>query len=176
MWPEHLEITIPVDPLQYALYRDGDPRCLYHAVRWERQRGRSRKGEFPVVVARKYFRDRGYTVWAAEPELPNGDGFILMAYPGKRRRGHPAYKRMESVFGADVLHALNESADVVKRMHTANAGGGDPDLFVFKGVERFFVEVKWRDHITKKQRLTFPLIEKYCKVPVRVVRIREVSS
>jgi len=74
---------------------------------------------------------------------------------------------MEGFFGADVLRELNQRADVEKRKLTGNSGGGDPDLFVFRRSECFFVEVKWRDQITKKQRVTFPLIEQFCNVEVR---------
>jgi hypothetical protein len=45
------------------------------------------------------------------------------------------------------------------------------DLFVFKGRERFFVEVKWKDHFTDKQRVTFPLIEANCGVRIKIARI-----
>ena len=54
-------------------------------------------GEFPLVVVREHYRSQGYTVWASEPELdaPDFKGFILVSYPGKRRDGHEAYKRMQ---------------------------------------------------------------------------------
>jgi len=52
----------------------------------------------------------------------------------------------------------------------AVGGGGDPDLFVFNGRERFFVEVKWKDHITEKQRVTFPFIESHCGVKIKIAR------
>lgn len=174
MWkPHNPEIEIGVDPCQHALYRDHDPACLYQAVRWPRAFGRSRHGEFPVVVAREHFRALGYTVWAAEPELPDGDGFILAAYPGKRRRRHPAYTRMEQILGTEVVRELNGIADVEKRRLTGNAGGGDPDLFVFSGSDRFFVEVRWRDQITEKQCVTFPLIERFCNVEIKMGRLCE---
>jgi len=160
MWkPRHGELEIRADPSQYSLYREGDPRCLYHVVRWPRLVGRGKHGEFPLVVAREHFRGFGYTVWASEPELPEGGGFILVAYPGKRRTSHPAYTRMERIFGSAALAELNRAADMEKRRLTGNAGGGDPDLFVFSPSERFFfVEVKWRDQVTTKQQATFRLM------------------
>ncbi|MGE4223100.1 MAG: hypothetical protein AB7I23_07145 [Vicinamibacterales bacterium] len=111
------------------------------------------------------------TVWASEPELPNDGGFILVSYPGKRRRGHPAYARMEALFGVDALRKLNEAIDRAKRADTKGVGGGDPDLFVFGGGERFFVEVKWNDEITDKQNATFPLIEALLGVEIKVARL-----
>jgi hypothetical protein len=83
---------------------------------------------------------------------------------------------MQDKFGAPTVARLNVEADRAKlQMHQGkgNRGGGDPDLFVFKGRERFFVEVKWQDHITEKQRVTFPLIERHCGVKVKIARIFE---
>jgi hypothetical protein len=43
---------------------------------------------------------------------------------------------------------LNLKADRAKltmNQGQGSSGGRDPDLFVFKGRERFFVEVKWKD-------------------------------
>jgi hypothetical protein len=167
--PERGEVLLPFDRGQDDLYRSGSSACVY--PRWPRSIGRSKYGEFPVVVTREHFRNLGYSVWASEPELPDNDGFILVSYPGKRRSGHPAYSRMESFFGADVLRKLNARADAAKRRLTGNAGGGDPDLFVFRESKHFFVEVKWKDRITRKQRVTFPLIERFCHSEVKVVRI-----
>jgi hypothetical protein len=169
--PRGGEISLPFPLGQYGLYRSGNSACIY--PRWPRSVGRSKHGEFPVVVVREHFRKLGYSVWAAEPELPDDDGFILVSFPGKRRSGHPAFARMETFFGSDVLKELNASADDKKRKLTGNAGGGDPDLFVFRGPEHFFAEVKWRDQITPKQSVTFPLIEQFCRSEVRVVRICE---
>jgi hypothetical protein len=171
--PRRGEILLPFALEQYGLYRSGSSTCVY--PRWPRSVGRSKYGEFPVVVAREHFRSLGYSVWAAEPELPDNDGFILVSFPGKRRQRHLAYARMESFFGANVLRKLNETADAEKCRHKVNAGGGDPDLFVFRGSEHFFVEVKWKDGITPKQSVTFPLIERFCHSEVKVVRIYEQS-
>jgi hypothetical protein len=166
------EKVIYYEPKEYDFYRNKDPKCIYHLVRWPLTAGRGKQGEFPVVVAREYYRHLGYAVLVSEPRIPNNEGFILLSYPGKRRSGDPAYRRMEAIFGSEVLAELNRQADVLKRKKTGNSGGGDPDMFVFKGSkpeDRFFVEVKHKDHFTKKQLVTFPIIEKIC--PVIVVRI-----
>ena len=66
--------------------------------RWPRQ-----IREFPLVVVREHYRRMGYVVLASEPRLSNEEGFILLSYPGKRRAGDPAYRRMETIFGAYFL-------------------------------------------------------------------------
>ncbi len=171
-WKPGAEIAIYYDPKQYELYRCRKPECEFHSVRWPLQEGRGRFGEFPLVVAREYFRRLGYTVRASEPRLPGAEGFILVAYPGKREARDPAYRRMEAVFGARVLAELNTRTDKAKRRHTGNRAGGDPDLFVVRRgdpKDRFFVEVKHHDHITMKQSVTFPLIEELC--PIKIARL-----
>ena len=148
---------------------------------WPHLVGRGKYGEFPLVVVSEHFRSRGYTVWFCEPALekyahPDFVGFMLLSYPGRRRTAHPAYKRMQDVFGKATVERLNAEADRAKLQvdqGNGNRGGGDPDLFVFKGRERFFVEVKWKDHITEKQRVTFPLIERHCGVRIKIARIYE---
>jgi hypothetical protein len=175
-WKSPAEIVIPYNPLQYDLYRAGDPACAFYSVRWPFQAGRGRFGEFPLIVVREHFRRQGYTVLASEPRLPNEEGFVLVAYPGKRRAGDPAYRRMEAIFGSALLADLNARCDIAKRRWTGNTAGGDPDLFVFRPHDpgdRFFVEVKHRDRITKKQDVTFPLIEQLCPIVVtRIVPMR----
>lgn len=171
-WTSHRsELAVPFDPAEEARYEAGSPDCVFHASRWPLAAGRGRFGEFPLVVVRKHYRQLGYTVWASEPELPNDDGFILVSYPGKRRRGHAAYARMETLFGVAKLRKLNEATDRAKQAKSKGLGGGDPDLFVFRGEEKFFVEVKWNDEITEKQNATFPVIEKMLGVEIKVARI-----
>lgn len=165
------ELTIQVSSREAELYRRGDPTSAYSSVRWPRLLGRGRHGEFPLVVTREHFRQLGFTVLASEPGLPDGAGFILVSYPGKRRDRHSAYVRMEAIFGQDKLTELNRRTDQAKRFRTGNASGGDPDLFVFRGANRFFVEVKWRDKITSKQALTFPIIEEICGVEIKLARL-----
>lgn len=151
------------------------PTGKFHKVRWPLNAGRGRFGEFPLVVVREHFRACGYTVWASEPELPNDAGFILVAYPGKRSKDHPAYRRMEAMFSKARLRDLNLEADEAKRSWTQGVGGGDPDLFVFGGDEKFFVEVKWKDSITQKQHATFPIIEQHCAAEIKIARLRIVK-
>ena len=172
-----------VEALRRAL--SGDRKALldvssgYDA--WPHLVGRGKHGEFPLIVVREHYRRQGYTVWFCEPALekyadPNFVGFMLLSYPGRRQAAHLAYKRMQDVFGEATVARLNLEADHAKLQMNkgqGNRGGGDPDLFVFKGQERFFVEVKWKDHITQKQRVTFPLIVRHCGVNVRIARIVE---
>ena len=113
-WKPRKSILIPYDPLQYDLYRAGDPACVYHPTRWPLSEGRGRFGGFPLVVVREYFRGQGYAVLASEPRLPNAEGFILVSYPRKRRAADPAYQRMEAIFGSAALAELNASSDAAK--------------------------------------------------------------
>lgn len=146
---------------------------------WPHLVGRGKFGEFPLVVARENYRQRGYAVWFCEPALekyndPEFIGFMLLSYPSRRHNAHPAYVRMRDIFGEVTLQRLNAAGDEAKLQMDegqGSRGGGDPDLFVFRGSERFFVEVKWRDELTEKQRVTFPLIEEYCRTEVVVARI-----
>jgi hypothetical protein len=169
------EITIPFDPRQLSLYRSRDETCDYHSVRWPLHQGRGKWGEFPLVVVREHYRRLGYTVLASEPRLPDGQGFVLLSFPGYRKRRHPAYTQMASFLGTELaaLDDLNRMADKAKIAATGNRGGGDPDLFVYKpnGSERFFVEAKYKDKLTSKQLVTFPIIEQ--KWQVKVVQIKE---
>jgi hypothetical protein len=171
------ELTIPFDAPQLSLYRCGDKVCLYHSVRWPLMEGRGKYGEFPLVVVREHFRGLGYTVLASEPRLPKGEGFVLLSYPGYRKARHYAYTQMASLLGTDLatLDALNLIADKAKIEATGNDKGGDPDLFVYKpdGTERFFVEAKYKDNLTRKQLATFPIIGQ--KWNVKVIRIVETA-
>jgi VRR-NUC domain len=170
------ELKIPFDLKQRLLYRRGDKACVYYPVRWPLKQGRGRWGEFPLVVVREHYRKLGYTVIASEPRLPDGLGFILLSYPGYRKRRHRAYTQMAHLLGTElaVLDGLNRKADKAKIATTGNNAGGDPDLFVYKpnGSERFFVEVKWKDQLTSKQSETFPIIRKH-GWEVKVARIVE---
>ncbi len=145
---------------------------------WPHLVGRGKHGEFPLAVATAHYRKQGYTVWFCEPALeqyrnPDFVGFMLVSYPGRRRQMVQAYRRMLDLFGEAKVDALNREADAAKRAMddgTGTRGGGDPDLFVFNEHERFFVEVKWKDQLTAKQLVTFPLIEEHC-APVRLARV-----
>jgi hypothetical protein len=156
------EILIPYDHKQFLLYREGSEECIF--PRWELPIGKGKWGEFPLVVARAYFEEKGYKVLASEPNLPNQKGFILLSFPGKRESGDPAYTKMACLLGTEqsILDELNREADKEKIEKTPSRGGGDPDLFIYKPdcSDKFFVEVKWKDELTPKQNVTFPLIRK----------------
>jgi hypothetical protein len=80
---------------------------------------------------------------------------------------------MAKVFGLDPLNKFNTRAETAKRQLDMNRGGGDPDLFVYKGNGRrvrLFVEVKHKDKLSTKQKLVFRLIRKYLGCPVKIVR------
>ena len=158
------EFRVPFDPRQFALYRRRDKSCIYHSVRWTLNEGKSKWGEFPLVVVREHYAKLGYLVLASEPRLPDNQGFILLSYPGYRKKRHPAYSQMAKLLGVELtaLDDLNLKADKAKIAATGNRGGGDPDLFVFKAdlSERFFVEAKWKDKLTRKQSATFPIIRR----------------
>lgn len=76
VWKPTVEIVIPYDPAQKILYERRDPKCVYHDYMWpdHLRRGRGRYGEFPLVVARKFYEESGYTVWASEPKLDSTNG------------------------------------------------------------------------------------------------------
>jgi len=145
---------------------------------WQSLKGRGKLGEFPLMVMREHYRSQGYRVWVSDSNAELRDCFILVSYPGLRKKTplHPAYKRMVGVFGRERIEKLNQLVDEAKRQgkDNRNLGGGDPDLFVFKGAnaqeERFFVEVKHKDPPTPNQRICFPLIaEHLCEI--KLVRI-----
>jgi hypothetical protein len=152
------------------------PACSYPL--WETLKGRGKLGEFPLAVVRERYRNEGYSVWVSGSSEELEDRFILVSYPGLRKKTplHPAYERMVGVFGQERIEKLNRMVDDAKRVgkDIRNLGGGDPDLFDFKGVnaqgERFFVEVKHRDQPTRNQRICFPLIDEHlCEI--KLVRI-----
>ena len=107
---------------------------------------------------------------------------MACTYAGARKpehRHHHNYERMADIFGPDLLEKLNRKADAVKKRRTGHRGGGDPDLFVFKGdgkKDRFFVEVKHKDQLTLKEKVSFPLIEDFLGCEVKIARIYEEKS
>ena len=112
--PKSPEYEVPYPQVEYDLYRNNDPASKYKDVRWPLNKGRGRHGEFPLVVVREHFRSLGYEVLASEPELPNLSGFILVSYPGKRRKNHPAFLQMERFFSKDIITQLNIESDQAK--------------------------------------------------------------
>lgn len=165
------EVLIPYDPAEQKLYRQGKGMYAKPGVGWPLREGKSRFGEFPLVVVREHFRQLGYVVLASEPRL-KAAGFILLSYSGKQLKGDRAYRRMERIFGKQRLAELNARADLAKRRATRSRGGGDPDLFIFRKSDPsdcVFVEVKHRDQLTPKQKAAFPFIRELC--PVAVARL-----
>ena len=140
-------------------------------------KGRGKYGEFPLVVVREHYRKLGYFVLASEPRLPEGEGFVLVSYPGYRKARHRTYAQMANLLGTDLatLDDLNRAADKAKMDATGNDKGGDPDLFVYKpdGSECFFVEAKYKDNLIRKQLATFPIIGQ--KWDVKIARIVETA-
>jgi hypothetical protein len=176
------ELRIPFDPLQEYLYRRQVkqrrrlPGCIYPI--WHLLRGKSRHGEFPLVFVREYFLTRGYKVLFSDSGGETSENFICASYPVLRRAKplHPAYRRMARIFGLERLNEFNNIAEKAKRRRKngSNRGGGDPDLFVYKGNGRrirFFVEAKHKDKLLTNQKVVFRLIKKHLRCPVKVFRI-----
>ncbi len=193
----HPELPVHFDEDERQQYLQNKP-SIYYDIRWnplplkrivppgpnyfaKAIGGKSKYGEFPLVVVREHFRRMGFTVWASEPRLfnpKNGEpeGYAAMSYAGARiptNANHHAYLRMFAIFG-DALVQLNKAADATKIRLKGNPAGGDPDLFVFRPnhpSDRFFVEVKHKDQLTPNELTCFPLLEKYLKCEVQMVRI-----
>jgi len=184
------EIALPVDWVQREMYQV-EVRYLRDRYLLEKEygrplpaltvelvgtpKGKGKWGDPALAAVREHFRKDEYTVWVSGSEENLEDRFILMSYPGLRRKGHPAYKRMVEIFGEERLKNLNKAAEKAKANLSGNRGGGDPDLFVFKGdgkQERFFVEAKDKDPVSPKQRICFELIEKHLDCDVFVARLK----
>jgi hypothetical protein len=175
-------MRIAFDPLQKDLYdlqvkfKRQNPGCkylLFHSLK-----GKGRHGEFPLMVVREHFRNLGYKVLFSSSVRDTPESFICASYPGLRGEEplHPAYMRMVRMFGFERLKEFNKKADKAKTKHKrgSNRGGGDPDMFVYKGngrYIRFFVEAKHKDKLLTNQKVVFRLIRKHLGCPVRVVRI-----
>jgi hypothetical protein len=172
---DRCELIVPYDPVQRELYEHDDPRSIFYRERWptDLRSGRQRSGRFPEIAVRASFRALGFSVLISEPRMPDREGFILASFAGKRARQDPAYTRMFKHFSRDQIEKFNRVADAEKIAATGNRSGGDPDLFVFRHPgERFFIEVKDRDRLGKKQIATFPLIESILGCEVKVARLR----
>lgn len=172
--------SIPFDPRQKILY--GLQVTLERQIRgciyplWHSLKGRGRHGEFPLMVVWHHFQEFGYKVLCSSSVRKAPEGFICASYPGLRRERplHPAYQRMARIFGLEQLEEFNAIAEEEKRKHGRNRGGGDPDLFVYKGNGRrvrSFVEVKHKDKLHTNQRIVFRLIRKHLGCPVHVIHI-----
>jgi hypothetical protein len=186
--PSH-EFTIQVPQKEKRLYLEKDARCLYHEWRWPFLVGRYKAaGEFPVIVVRKHFIDRGYKVWVSGQSKIGIDAFILAMFPGARKRRENSYLTMVRAFGEEALEKFNVIADQEKVKAGRTRHGGDPDLFVQNSkrlTERFFVEVKledftgerkYQDTLNKNQEIVFPLIEKHLKIQVWLAKVQIVAD
>ncbi len=178
---DRFELIVPYDPVQRDLYESKSAvknrKSIFYPQRWptELRSGRQRSGRFPEIAVRASFRALGFSVFISEPRMPDSEGFILASYAGKRACGDPAYTRMFKHFPREQVEEFNRVADAEKIAATGNRSGGDPDLFVFRRAgERFFIEVKDKDRLGRKQITTFPLIESILGCEVKVARLRRV--
>jgi hypothetical protein len=189
MWLPGNEITIQVPQEQKRLYLEQDSRCTYHAWRWPFLVGRYKAaGEFPVIVVRKHFIDRGYKVWVSGQSKIGIDAFILAMFPAARKRRDGSYLTMVWAFGEELLEKFNAIADQEKLKAGRSRHGGDPDLFVQNPkriTDKFFIEVKledftgrrrYQDALNENQKIVFPLIEEHLKCQVRLARVQIVSN
>jgi hypothetical protein len=186
MWTPSSEFILRVPKNEKRLYEDNDPLCCY--PQWPFRKGRSKKGEFPVIVVRKHFINRGYKVWVSGTSKLGIDSFTLAMFPGARQQGDQSYLNMIGMFGKKTVE--NFIAIVEKKKETAGLcrHGGDPDLFVLNPqnpIDRFFVEVKaedftgrhhYKDDLNDQQRLVFPLIEYHLKCEVRLAKVQIVDT
>ncbi len=184
-------VHIRVDPVQLDLYRiEATYRRKLMELKekhrlarvpglavplWKTLKGRGTSGERALVFAREYYRKRGYKVWTSGSGK-RADSFMLLSFPGLRRRCHPGFMRMLEMFDPEAVFELIHAAEDEKRGLPGNLGGGDPDLFVFKengGQKRFFVEAKHKDKLSPKQKACFKLIEKLLGCDVVIGQIME---
>lgn len=186
MWTPSIQLILKVAENEKCLYEANDPRCRY--PQWPYRKGRSKKGEFPVMVARQHFIDQGYNVWVSGQSKLEIDAFILAMFPGARQKRDRSYLKMVEVFGEKEIDRFIAIVEKQKEKANLPRHGGDPDLFVENPKipdNRFFVEVKaedftgkrhYKDDLNDQQRLVFPLIEKYLKCEVRLAPVQIVNS
>ncbi len=151
-WQKEITVTYPRE--QRDLYKHDDPCCIYE--QWPGRVGIHKAGRnFPAMVAKKHFMDKGYSVLKQ---------YFLMRCP-RQREYNEGFAMLCKIFGEPAVRQLIKNALPLK--------GGDPDLFVYKPdlTEKFFVEVKENDELTSNQLQLFPLIVKHL-CPVYVVRVK----
>jgi len=167
IWEKRPEILIEYDSKQREYYRKKDKRCIYE--QWERQMGIHKAGgNFPVMVAKKYFEKSKYVV----------EGNYLLVRNRKKRESMEAFKKLCRIFGEERIRKVIKKADKIFSSRGKRIAGGDPDLIVYKNENHFgscfFIEVKENDQITENQKALFPIIEAYlCPVFIARVRCRE---
>ena len=167
LWEKRPEIFIEYDSKQREYHREKDRRCIFE--QWRKQLGIHKAGgNFPVMVAKKYFQDSEYSV---------EDDFLLVRNR-RKRESNEGFKRLCRIFGEERINRVIAEADEVFSFRGKGKSGGDPDLFVFKDEKHswscLFVEVKEDDQITENQKILFPILETYlCPVFIARVRRRE---
>ena len=173
------ELVVAYDPIEREKYERRDVSSIFHRDGFplERWRGTYKYGRFPEIAVRASLQALGFKVLISDPEMPNEGGFILTHYAGKRRQRHPAFLRMFNWFPEARIHELNRVCDATKIEAYGNRGGSDPDLFVYgDSGDRFFVEVKDRDTLTRTQRVTFPKIAEILGCDVLLARVIPVAG
>ena len=182
-WAARHNEIIRVPRGEKKLYASRDVRSAYRDFHWPHRKGINVGGEFPVVVVRKAYDERGYDCWISAQSKHGVPSYLLERMPGKRRLGDRAYLKMIEVFGSERLAQLHVMASGNRRAHGLRSAGGDPDLFVqCRGnqLDRFFVEVKledltgfrpYRDKLNQQQLILFPLIEHILACDVRLATV-----
>jgi hypothetical protein len=168
------ELIVPYDPDELRKYEQRDGRSIFHHDGYptELWRGIYKRGRFPEVAVRASLRALGFSVLISAPDMPDGGGYILTHYAGKRSRMDAAFKRMFKWFPESLIQELNRECDVLKRNVSGNRAGGDPDLFVFGDAgDCFFVEVKDEDELREKQRVIFSKIAEILRCDVLMARV-----
>ena len=182
LWKTRSDFSLPVPEEEKYLYETCDPNSGY--PQYPVRKGRNKSGEFPVVVVRKYFMDKGYNVWVSGQSKLGIPVFNLFMFPGARKRRDPSYLIMVDVFGEEIIRNFIATVELKKNAKGLRRNGGDPDLFVQNPQnpnERFFVEVKaedltrkrpYRDKLNEQQLLVFPLIENHLQCDVRIAKVQ----
>jgi hypothetical protein len=150
-WETGEEIKITYLKEQRILYQKKDKRCIYG--QFERQVGIDNKGNFVVMVAKKYFEEQRYNV----------ESYYYLVRNKKKRERMPGFKKICRIFSEDKVRLLIAEADKAFRSIGKKIAAGDPDLFVYNEStgDWLFVEIKENDQVTDNQRILFPLIQKF---------------
>jgi hypothetical protein len=157
------EIPIAYPDEQRALFLSPKGNLSIYP-KWHRKGIQAKTGNFPAMVAKKYFRDIGFKVIVA----PKIVWRIKPWDEGADRR------KMDDLFGRDMIEKVRLGAEKL------GLRGGDPDLFVYRDsgpsdYRRFFVEVKMPpDRTRASQKAVFQLYERYL-APVHVACVQSFS-
>ena len=101
--------------------------------------------------------------------------YNLFKHPGPNSKiYYPGTEEMKQIIGRSKIDMLCDIASSMKLNPT------EPDLFAYKKKENhaakydmIFIEVKRKDQVSDKQYLGINLIEKYLKIPCRIVRYKK---